>query len=183
MEQYFESARRMNRRQWSRLRWLYDSVATCLGNALGADVFYAPAVALPGFHIFDFRYTEKFFGGSPHFDLQFLELPWVRDKSADYAGSNVSFTLALELPQAACGVDVWRLAYQEVANADVVELPCDVSQLREKTRIEYRLGEISVFDGFYWHQISEIQTLQPTDRRITLQGHCFYDEPYWVCYW
>ena len=48
--------------------------------------------------------------------------------------------------------------------------------------VRYSLGELNLDSGMIFHQIAPM-TLEPSEARLTLQGHAIKCDDTWRCYW
>lgn len=166
--------------------WLHDKLREFLGWRLGAAAVYAGPLALPGFHIWETGAIFTQPQASVHFDLPQLRA-WPRDTpGADFAHP-LSFTLAIRLPRAGGGLNVWDVSYErftrfrERVGARVD--PADVASLLPPMRHAYTVGGLSIHSGLLMHQIGEIASVEPGDERIMLQGHALKVGDTWRLYW
>ena len=148
----------------------------------------------PGFHIFATKtgsvlepeYLKLFEEplGSVHVDVQYEEHYdyWHSFKEVDLKNT-LSFTIPVKLPTHGGGLYTWEdevnpYSFNYTTNEnklDELESP-SVSNL-------YNTGEMIYFIGHLLHQMMPGVNVQPTDRRITVQGHGVKCDGVWRLYW
>ncbi|PAX52575.1 ATP-grasp domain-containing protein [Brunnivagina elsteri] len=161
--------------------WLYELIREYLERTLLNPVVYKEDAAMPGFHIWqdDNLITKP--NATTHFDLQYRNLKW--DKEKIDAVNTISFTLPIKLPQSGGGLNVWDFHYLDAykqAIAGDVEIS---KRFRNQTFHPYTVGEIVVHSGHTLHQIAPTTFIYPGDERITLQCHGLYCDGQWLLYW
>jgi hypothetical protein len=177
---YYDEAKFNNTILQNNFQWLYSKLLDCLIKELNSSVCYAANAALPGFHIFLAHRQFEQPMASIHRDLQYKLLDWPFEHS-DTCPS-ISFTLAIEIPENGGGLNIWDLHHEEIDHLSQIE----VSKLilsREKKFYEYEVGSFILHSGHQVHQIAPGRNLQPTDQRITLQGHGLMSQGTWYFYW
>ena len=179
---YLRQARRDNGLLWTSFSWLYRRVLACLTDLLSAPCAFMAQCAAPGFHVFRFRNQSVYLGGGGHFDLSFLTIPWPDGALVD-PSEHLSFTIALRLPAAPAGLDVWDLGYHEIKDGTFGHDIAAVATARQRVFQRYALGELNLYSGLYWHQIAPIETCAPDEERITFQGHAVSVDGRWILYW
>lgn len=177
-EQYHTLRKKYNPLLKKHLGWLYQNLADTLVRHLNALTCYPDQLALPGFHIFLAHESLKESLAPLHFDLQHHLHQW---QDADF-NKSFSFTLALSLPQSGGGMNIWDLHYKETLGLSSEEFQ-DLIKVRKKHYYPYQIGKLAIHSGYFCHQIACSQTIQPDDRRITLQGHGTFDRGRWHLYW
>ncbi len=127
---------------------LLHTVASALAGALGAPTFLSDRFALPGFHIYLHHPALARVEPIVHFDLQDLDL---EIEGARRDGARCSFTVPIRIPAGGGGINVWELAYAEVAGltADGARA---LAASRPVTRHEYQVGELFLHSGDQLHQ-------------------------------
>lgn len=180
--QYAQLALRNNRILASDFQWLHQRVCGMLQEMLGDPVDLLPRLALPGFHIFlaHQAFTEEN-AASAHWDLQFRQVEWLPEEEPDFR-QPLSFTLAIRLPQAGAGLNLWDLTHQ-----DAGQLPETVREEKRrglpKTYCPYHTGHMLVHSGLYLHQIAPMIGAVEGEERITYQGHALRCAGVWRLYW
>jgi len=177
---YWRKASISNKLLFESFASLYDIVLTQMSLFLRVETGFAQDASLPGFHLFEFRENRSYPGGGGHFDLSHLRI--FPPGPSNYYQTQYSFTLPLELPAAPCGLDIWELPYNEMSQYAANTKAEDLAQTRTKYFIPYNIGELVVFRGDYFHQISPINPVQSGERRITFQGHCLFHGGNWKIY-
>jgi hypothetical protein len=171
---------------------LYEKLRTGLSTALNARVSYFEKAAVPGFHVFLAHKAFESPMASIHMDLQYRALDWPLNEPID-SYPLISFTLALELPKAGGGLNLWDIHQQEIeqlsreshqkfdrlSNTEILAL---ISQYK-KTFCQYQVGTMVVHSGHQLHQIAPAEKMIPSDKRITLQGHALFFGAAWHIYW
>lgn len=166
---------------WQNFSWLYQKLADTLASQLSAPICYPEHLALPGFHIFlAHKYFEQL-NPPIHRDLQYRMHQWETTKATDYT-ETISFTLAIKLPQAGAGMNIWDLHHDEVDLMSPAEIESLV-QSQKKYFFSYELGKLVLHSGHFIHQIASAKNIQKDDERITLQGHGFLTQGTWNLYW
>jgi hypothetical protein len=158
---------------------LLERVASVLSSALGKDAFLTSRFALPGFHIFRHHPGIGRLAPVLHFDLQDYDLEIAGERRAM---ARRSFTVAVRMPKAGAGIEIWDLWHHEVA-----DLPFDEARRlgaeRRMDRHAYVLGELFLHTGDQLHQIDDSYPIEPGDDRITLQGHAIETDRGFEVYW
>jgi hypothetical protein len=156
---------------------LYQKVTATLAQRLGEPVALARRQARPGFHVFlaDPAFEEPV--ARVHCDLQHALLDW----DGRTPEATLSFTLALELPAAGGGMDVWALRQAEWLALTPAQRLAAMAEAARRD-IAYAPGELVLHSGELVHRIAATP-LTPTDRRITLQGHGVRLDGRWQLYW
>jgi hypothetical protein len=158
---------------------VYEVLRAFLDDRLPEAVAVTSALALPGFHIFDFdgrpcdldRPADR-----AHFDLQ-----WISALPGRAPTATLSFTVAIEHPTGGAALEVWPLSYDEASRLDG---PVgDYAGSHGSRRVAYRSGCVTVHDGHILHAIGSSDSPRPLGRRITLQGHGALLDGAWVLYW
>ncbi len=140
--------------------------------------------ALPGFHVFTGVGLGGAGSGGAHFDLQFREL--LSDVRL-HPIQPISFTLALELPQAGSGLRVWPIRPRQLSgkgrSRDSGEALVEYLARKPSVYVAYDPGCVYVQREPILHCISNGSPIRPVDRRITLQGHGLERGGEIVLYW
>lgn len=157
----------------------YLSLGQRLSDHLHAPVVMHPAHARPGFHIFEAHPAFEKPVASIHGDLQAQLLPWGQDAKML---PTLSFTMAVALPQAGAGMDVWAV---DVAAWQAWPEAVRAAKLAEVPRqdVGYELGKLVVHSGRWVHRISPVVPFKSGERRVTLQGHGLFVDGAWQLYW
>lgn len=159
---------------------LLERVAQTLSDHLGSPCRYVEDLGRPGFHVYlsDPAFEEA---GRPHYDLQFETIDW-EGRNVDLE-NQLSFTLALRLPEAGGGLRVWNVDYRRLRRTFPEMRREMLRENREPTLHAYHVGELVAHPGYLLHQIAPMPDMGPDDQRITLQGHAVYGEDAWILYW
>ena len=177
-----------------KFNWIYEIITKKLQEALGEPVVIDKFLAHPGFHIFATKigttiepeYLRLFEQplGSVHVDVQYEEHYdyWQKFKEVDFENT-LSFTIPVKLPKNGGGLYTWD---------DKVD-PYSFNYTTNKTKLSelesasvtnlYNTGEMIYFIGHLLHQMMPGFNVQPTDRRITVQGHGVKCDGVWRLYW
>jgi hypothetical protein len=171
---------------------LYRGLLGFFEQELNEPVGYDEALALPGFHIFEFcgESLESFQDNGiddlaehsadkrAHFDLQFLRV--IPDCEPD---ATLSFTVPLEQPSGGAGLAVWPLDCEEFVrrNLSAADLPRFAAETPYE-RVSYESGRMLLHDGLLLHAALGGGSA-PIGRRITLQGHGVRCSGRWTLYW
>ena len=179
---------------YKKFNWIYEIICEKLQGELGEPVVIDGVLAHPGFHIFAAKsgttiepeYLKMFEQplGSVHVDVQNEEHYdyWQRYKTVDLE-ETFSFTISIKLPSGGGGLYTWtdkvnRHSFNYTTNenklSDLESSP--ISNL-------YNEGEMIYFMGHLLHQMMPGVNIQPTDKRITVQGHGQKCDGVWRLYW
>ena len=177
-----------------KFNWIYEIICERLQSDLKEPVIIDGFLAHPGFHIFATKtgsvlrpeYVELFQEplGSVHVDVQYEEHYdyWHTFKKVDLENP-LSFTIPINLPTHGGGLYTWEdivdplLFNYTTNNTKLSELESpSVSNL-------YNKGEMVYFIGHLLHQMMPGTQIQPTDKRITVQGHGVKCDGVWRLYW
>lgn len=167
---------------------LYENVRTSLENALGTNAVYAnDYIGMPGFQILGPNQQQKLMPqdlvdkleaaegwSSFHVDTPYLphNFFWNNFNSKKF-NNCLTFTLALQLPEAGSGLDVWKNIGDTQAAIDFNASYGikETSPIVDYDFVPYRVGDLSFFTGHVVHRVAGRHKLKREDRRITLQGH------------
>jgi len=177
--EYLSKARKYNQILSANLDWFYHKLSNALGQYLQTPIAYPQHLALPGFHIYQ---SSKLFEqpiASIHFDRQYELIDW-HDPAPDFTNS-ISFTLAIALPQYGGGLNMWELHYHETRGRKI-SLP-ELLTYRAQSFHAYAIGQLVLHSGHQLHQAAPAIKIQPTDERITIQGHGLFSQGHWQIYW
>ena len=193
-DQYDKHRDYLNPVLYKKFNWIYEIITEKLQEALGEPVVIDKFLAHPGFHIFATKigttiepeYMKLFEQplGSVHVDVQWEEHHdyWQTFDEVNLKDT-LSFTVPIKLPSGGGGLYTWadevnpysfNYTTNEVKLSEL-EHPC-VSNL-------YTEGEMIYFIGHLLHQMMPGVNVQPTDRRITVQGHGQKCDGVWRLYW
>ena len=193
-DQYDKHRDYVNPVLYKKFNWIYEIITEKLQEALGEPVVIDKFLAHPGFHIFATKtgttiepeYMKLFEQplGSVHVDVQWEEHHdyWQTFDEVNLKDT-LSFTVPIKLPSGGGGLYTWadevnpysfNYTTNEVKLSEL-EHPC-VSNL-------YTEGEMIYFVGHLLHQMMPGVNVQPTDRRITVQGHGQKCDGVWRLYW
>ena len=179
---------------YKKFNWIYEIIRERLQSDLKEPVIIDEFLAHPGFHIFATKigttiepeYLRLFEQplGSVHVDVQYEEHYdyWQKFKEVDFENT-LSFTIPVKLPKNGGGLYTWD---------DKVD-PYSFNYTTNKTKLSelesasvtnlYNTGEMIYFIGHLLHQMMPGFNVQPTDRRITVQGHGVKCDGVWRLYW
>ena len=177
-----------------KFNWIYEIICERLQGELGEPVVIDGFLAHPGFHIFSAKsgttiepeYIKMFEQplGSVHVDVQWEEHHdyWQTFDKVNLEDT-LSFTVPIKLPSGGGGLYTWAdevnpYSFNYTTNENKLaelEHPC-VTNL-------YTEGEMIYFIGHLLHQMMPGVNVQPTDRRITVQGHGQKCDGVWRLYW
>ena len=193
-EQYDKHRDYLNPVLHKKFNWIYEIICEKLQRELGKPVVVDKFLAHPGFHIFSAKsgttiepeYVKMFEQplGSVHVDVQYEEHYdyWQKFKEVDLKNT-LSFTIPVKLPKHGGGLYTWGdevdpYSFNYTTNENKLsELECaSVTNL-------YNTGEMIYFIGHLLHQMMPGVNVQPTDRRITVQGHGIECDGVWRLYW
>ncbi|MCC7386535.1 MAG: hypothetical protein IT384_32145 [Deltaproteobacteria bacterium] len=165
-----------------RFGWLHQRLLDRLSEALGAPAYFARKMALPGFHIFLSHSAFEERVCSVHIDLQHNLLDWDPDEAVDRE-SPLSFTLPVAVPASGAGLLIWNATLADDAALADPAFCRGWSLAHPPEHHRYRLGRMALHRGLSVHQIAPFQMAQPSDERITLQGHAIKSVHGWAVYW
>lgn len=172
--------------------WMYPKLLDKLRHITGKKCVYSSNLSLPGFHIFE---AQSWLGSgwpvaSLHVDKQY-ELIDLSNTSSSTTSDDleydtddvISFTVGIKLPKKS-GLYLYDLTEKDIGNIGII--PFFTKFWNEsRYKIEYEEGYLYIHDGKHFHMISEFNSVDNTDKRITLQGHGIYckttDE--YLIYW
>ena len=178
-EQYAAAAARLNPILAQDFADVYARLVEFFQGLLRQPVSVGGDLALPGFHVFEFRggYRDPLqIVERAHFDLQ-----WELLRPADLASQTMSFTVPIELPSGGGAMQLWNARYRELVRAGVAAP--DYARAHSSRRLSYSVGHAVLHDGLILHAIGESLTNRPRGQRITLQGHLMCEGDAWVMYW
>ena len=174
--------------------WIYDIICKTLESELQNPVVIDKFLAYPGFHIFaakngDFIAPEymKMFEqplGSVHVDVQYEEHHeyWQTFNTVNFK-ETMSFTIPIDLPSGGGGLYTWADEVNPYS-FNYTTNETKLSELKSPTvSNSYTEGEMIYFMGYLLHQMMPGVNVQPTDRRITVQGHGQKCDGVWRLYW
>jgi hypothetical protein len=178
---YASAARAINPLLAQRFGWLYERLAAKLARYFDAPVGYAPALALPGYHVYLAHRMFEQPLASVHCDTQYDLHDWSGFANADVARP-MSFTLAIALPRCGGGLNTWDMDYAEYSTLTPSQLERRLAG-RECVYVPYRCGSLALHSGHLVHQAAPAASVVEGDERITLQGHAVACDSGWVAYW
>jgi len=147
---------------------------------LGDPAFYNPHLALPGFHLFTSQRAdlggEEDIAARAHFDMQ-----WTEATPGHVPQATLSFTLPIEQPRSGACLAVWPFRYGDAVRLGYAA--CDYAARHPWQRVAYEPGRIVVHDGHVLHAIGPKADADPSEYRITLQGHGVRVPAGWMLYW
>jgi hypothetical protein len=158
---------------------LFFKVLAALQQYFSEPLHFYSDCAVPGFHVIDARRTGFYAGGGGHYDISYKLKKWNEEVDD---GSNYSFTVPLELPNAGSGIDIWEFT-EPLKDNDARFKRTELDTSANKFHFSYVLGNMIIFRGDYYHQIAPIKFSSNDTRRITLQGHCIRVGSRLVIYW
>ena len=193
-DQYDKHRDYVNPVLYKKFNWIYEIICERLQGELGEPVVIDGFLAHPGFHIFSAKsgtaiepeYLELFEKslGSVHVDVQNEEhYDYWQKFSKVNIDDTFSFTIPIRLPSGGGGLYTWK---------DEVN-PYSFNYTTNKTKLSelesspvsnlYNEGEMIYFMGHLLHQMMPGVNIQPTDKRITVQGHGQKCDGVWRLYW
>lgn len=158
---------------------VYERLCDTLSNILNVPVSYESKYALPSFHIFLAAKCFESPIGSIHFDIQYEHLKWEYEK-VDF-DHPISFTCPVALPESSGGLNYWDIG-EESKDLSREKIAALVKTM-EPHYFPYHLGKLVVHHGLTLHQIAPSKNMQPSDERITLQGHGLFCDGIMRLYW
>ncbi len=178
---YAEKTAASNPLLMSHFGWLHERIAGLLAGGLGRPTFYDDRFARPGWHVYlaDPAFARPV--AKIHCDLQHRDINWLGHTVADVKDPHLSFTLSVALPAAGAGLNHWDVEHEE-SKLD----PAAAKRKFDPNNPLYHAytrGSMAVHSGLMIHQASLMKDVQPTDERITMQGHGILVEKGWLLYW
>jgi hypothetical protein len=177
---YLDLAKKFNNILKEEFSWMYTRLFEVLENHLQAPIVHAERFAVPGFHVL---LSHRAFEGSFaafHFDLQY-DFLYRNNASADLSRP-FSFTVAIAIPKSGASMTVCELQHSEVKDLPPAAV-MEISKERKQNLVAYKTGTMVTHSGHFLHKLSPIPDIQPTDERITLQGHAICCDGKWQIYW
>lgn len=165
---YYATAKQTNPILRKHFSEMYDKLLAAFSSHFQIESVFRDDLALPGFNIYcgpqDFSRIQY----NVHIDLQFLELNWEPEGSADF-NATMSFTLPIASPANGCGLNIWPVTHGSIAEEELEqsELLKEVAAIYQN----YDVGVATIHDGKHYHQMTVAEGWLPSDERITLQGH------------
>jgi hypothetical protein len=153
-----------------------------LARELDAEVEWGQGLPLPGFHVFDataLRPGEP--TGDAHFDIQYV---WGRFEEPVL--DVVSVTVPIRVPASGTSLEYWPVDYAEferLYSDETIDSVADAERLFPMHEVSYVRGKPCVIRGLPLHRIGTTPRVEPSDYRITLQGHAVRLGDRWVAYW
>src|SRR5262249_17835589 len=136
--------------------WLHALLREALAAHLGSPCAEAPGLALPGFHVWKAPMIITTPTASIHFDLQHT-LVGLSSHQRPFQRKTISFTMAVRVPKAGAGLDLWDVTYDDVrATLERTQVWPDTGPLCHPdlvVRYPYQLGVLALHDGTRLHRI------------------------------
>lgn len=179
-EHYDEKSSQLNGLLLDAFGDVYERVRLYFSQLLQGEVYYHPAYAYPGFHLFHFQGVDVVQdkpAERAHFDYQFAKV------FPDYAAMTrfpLTFTIPVEEPSAGSSLEMWELRPE--GHAEIGYEHKRYARSHPSRTIPYALGRIATHDGLNLHAMGAIPS-GTTGRRMTLQGHAFPTDRGWLLYW
>jgi hypothetical protein len=159
-----------------------EDLRAFLARELEGEVEWGAGLPLPGFHVFDATGLRP---GKPtgdaHFDIQYV---WGRfDEPVLDA---VSVTVPIQIPAAGTSLEYWPVDFAELnrlVSEGTLASVADAAEHFQRHEVWYEPGRACLLRGLPLHRIGTTPTVQPSDYRITLQGHAVRLGTRWVAYW
>ncbi len=188
---YKNLSRKFNPVLMENFHWLYQKITLALFNEYG-EMEVNPDLAYPGFHIFGAPPDEEisFIGcrlmekpiASIHIDTpyRFHMDQWNSFKTVDFLNP-LSITLCLSLPKNGGGLNTWQKINKTTnfEGHEMIDFNFNRSILTQAKYTPYHPGYIYLSSGHRIHQIAPANSMNPTDRRITLQAHALKCDGIW----
>jgi hypothetical protein len=176
---YIASAREANPILQDNFAVTLEQVREFFEEFFGEPVFYNRYCALPGFHIFILKGTNRSrddVSSRAHFDLQ-----WMQAIPGQVPQGTLSFTLPIEQPSSGASLAVWPARYRDAVSLGFAAR--DYAKRHPWQRVTYQRGRIVIHDGYILHAIGPAADPTPRGYRITLQGHGVRMPKGWMLYW
>jgi len=169
---------------WNSFESIYIKLKDFFEDFFKCKVLYpALKLSLPGFHIFEIGRRQCFYGGSPHYDLSYKTLPYINWNENELYPDHYSFTISFQLPYYGSGLNIWEFQLTSETQSLTDLQIRQICTAENKTFVNYNVGEMVLFNGYNYHQISEIKKTKESDRRITMQGHLIKNNNKLLIYW
>jgi hypothetical protein len=153
-----------------------------LSRELGGAVEWARGLPLPGFHVFDAdALTPGRPTGNSHFDVQYV---W--GSFEEPVLDAVSVTVPIRIPAAGTSLEYWPVDYAEFERLyarGTLDTLADAERRFERREVPYEPGRACLIRGLPLHRIGPTPRVEPSDHRITLQGHAVRLGEGWIAYW
>jgi hypothetical protein len=182
---YFGAIQKSNRELLAAVGDFYEELRCGLERILGDPVAYEPeALALPGIHIFRGAGIRSAGEAGAHFDVQYQKLSF--PTPPDSGPPPLSITLPLRAPVHGTGLQVYHVSYADYErNYRAGRINTVEELVRRKTSAyyPYTLGKLMLHRGLVMHCLATPGPIEPSDERITLQGHGVRCGGTWILYW
>jgi hypothetical protein len=179
---YRERARQLNPILKEHFGFLYERLCERLSAELGMPVRLDDDLAFPGFHIFlaHPEFTKPI--ASVHYDMQFQLIDWSAYGAVD-TDRQLSLTLAIRMPRAGSGLQVWDINQLALRELSKEERTVKARENKVGRYHRYEPGAVVVHSGYQLHQIAPAKEMVEDDERLTLQAHAVPTEREWILYW
>jgi hypothetical protein len=180
---YYDRSQRYNQLLMEHFSDELEIVRKSIADYFNTEARFEPALALPGFHIFEYHGITISDQPSHHFDLQHRYLRW---PFAPISDDVISFTLALKIPRLGAALEYWNFDEADIRRLEKMGRVGNIQQFgarKPPMRHNYKPGHMAVQLRPILHRIGSIADRFPGDQRITLQGHGVRDKKNWVLYW
>jgi len=159
-----------------------DDLKAFLARELDGEVEWGRGLPLPGFHIFEAKALRPGEAtGDAHFDIQYV---W--GSFEEEVLDAVSVTVPIEVPAAGTTLEYWPVdlaEFQRLYEDGEVGDVADAERRFPRRDVPYEPGRACLLRGLPLHRIGTTPSVQPSDHRITMQGHAVRLDERWVAYW
>jgi hypothetical protein len=153
-----------------------------MSRELEGEVEWGHALPLPGYHIFDATGLRP---GEPTGDAH-LDVQYVWGAFDEPVLDVVSVTVPIQVPAHGTSLEYWPVDYAELERLINIGTIADVADAERHFRrheVSYEPGRACVLRGLPLHRIGRTARVEPSDYRITLQGHAVRLGDRWIAYW
>jgi hypothetical protein len=159
-----------------------DDLAAFLARELDAAVEWARGLPLPGFHVLEASAMSPGRpAGDSHFDLQYAI-----GRFDGPVRATLSVTIPIEVPAAGATLEHWPVDFAEIRrlidDGELAEI-ADAERRFPMRTVQYEPGKACLQYGLPLHRMGAVSAVQPSDHRITMQGHAALVRDRWIIYW
>jgi hypothetical protein len=151
-----------------------------LSEEIGEEAYFPGRLALPGYQIFAASPIFAHPVCSVHVDLPYNDVEWPSDEID--TRNPISFTVPIALPRSGAGLTVFDMSIEEFGPLSTTERTARLER-RDRVHHAYEPGRIVIHSGHLVHQIAPFRTQDPSEIRLTLQGHAVRGQNGWQVFW
>jgi hypothetical protein len=168
---------------------LYADLKTALDEIVSDECIWDKRLWPPGFHLFPCSPIHELNVSKPHCDFNYLSIDWNKLGLTGEVKGMFSFTLPISIPNVSeFGMNLWNCTDKQSAQHfsgktySVQELSEYLNQY-EKQKVLYRIGELLIHPGRFFHEVLPFTNAGPESFRMTLQGHAVFKAGKWFVFW